>query len=134
MSGPLSTLTPVPEIRLPSASTRCRDSKKVLVSHLHSVKQRLVAHDVGQPHLVRAGGGELVADTAVLVDDREQVEIYAAQCDFPGGIFSMVLRGGRSAAYEFLRRLRIAKNAVSRMGRRMRSAKTIHKGLRSTMI
>jgi len=29
--------------------------------------------DVGQPHLVRAGGGELVADTAVLVDDREQV-------------------------------------------------------------
>jgi cystathionine beta-lyase/cystathionine gamma-synthase len=46
-------------------------------------------------------------------DDREQVEIYAAQCDFPGGVFSMELRGGRSAAYEFLRRLRIAKNAVS---------------------
>lgn len=46
-------------------------------------------------------------------DDREQVAIYASQCDYPGGIFSMRLRGGRPAAFEFLRRLRIAKNAVS---------------------
>jgi cystathionine beta-lyase/cystathionine gamma-synthase len=45
--------------------------------------------------------------------DPEQRRIYAAQCDFPGGIFSMDLKGGKSAAFEFLRRLSITKNAVS---------------------
>jgi hypothetical protein len=49
LSGPLSTLTPVSGIGLPSASTRCCDSGNVVVSHLHSVKQRLAAHQVGDP-------------------------------------------------------------------------------------
>ena len=62
LSGPLSTLTPVPGIRLPSASTRCCDSGNVVVSHLHSVKQRLAAHQVGDPQLVRGGRGELAVD------------------------------------------------------------------------
>jgi cystathionine beta-lyase/cystathionine gamma-synthase len=35
------------------------------------------------------------------------------QCDFPGGMLSIELRGGKRAAFEFLRRLRIARNAVS---------------------
>jgi cystathionine beta-lyase/cystathionine gamma-synthase len=48
-----------------------------------------------------------------LYDDAEQIKIRLAQCGFPGGIFSMDLGGGRRAAFEFLRGLRIARNAVS---------------------
>ena len=35
------------------------------------------------------------------------------QCDFPGAMFSLDLRGGKPAAFEFLRNLRLARNAVS---------------------
>jgi methionine-gamma-lyase len=48
-----------------------------------------------------------------LFTDPDQVRIRAAQCDFPGGIFSLDLHGGRLAAWEFLRTLRIARDAVS---------------------
>lgn len=48
-----------------------------------------------------------------LFEDPEQKRIYRAQCDYPGGIFSLELRGGKQAAFDFLRRLRITKNAVS---------------------
>jgi methionine-gamma-lyase len=48
-----------------------------------------------------------------LFQDVKQVEIYKAQCDFPGGMFSIVLRGGKAAAFDFLRHLKIGRNAVS---------------------
>jgi methionine-gamma-lyase len=48
-----------------------------------------------------------------LFTDPEQKRIYEAQCDYPGGMFSLELRGGKAAAFEFLRRLRIGRNAVS---------------------
>ena len=48
-----------------------------------------------------------------LFTDPGQVRIRDAQCSYPGGIFSIQLDGGKRAAFEFLRRLRIAKNAVS---------------------
>jgi methionine-gamma-lyase len=48
-----------------------------------------------------------------LFTDPEQVEIARHQCDFPGGMLSIDLRGGKKAAFEFLRNLRIARNAVS---------------------
>jgi cystathionine beta-lyase/cystathionine gamma-synthase len=48
-----------------------------------------------------------------LFTDPEQVRIRDAQCSYPGGIFSIQVEGGKRAAFEFLRRLRIAKNAVS---------------------
>jgi cystathionine beta-lyase/cystathionine gamma-synthase len=48
-----------------------------------------------------------------LYNDAEQIKIRLAQCEFPGGIFSIELDGGRHAAFEFLRRIRIARNAVS---------------------
>ncbi len=48
-----------------------------------------------------------------LFEDPEQRRIYEAQCDYPGGIFSLELAGGKAAAFDFLRRLRITKNAVS---------------------
>jgi cystathionine beta-lyase/cystathionine gamma-synthase len=45
--------------------------------------------------------------------DPEQMRIRDAQCDFPGAVFSLELHGGKRAAFDFLRRLTIAKNAVS---------------------
>jgi methionine-gamma-lyase len=48
-----------------------------------------------------------------LFDDPEQIRIRDAQCDFPGALFSLELEGGKPAAFDFLRNLRIARNAVS---------------------
>ncbi len=48
-----------------------------------------------------------------LFPDPEQRRIFEAQCDYPGGMMSIELRGGKPAAFEFLRHVRIARNAVS---------------------
>jgi len=48
-----------------------------------------------------------------LFDDPEQKRIFEKQCAYPGGLFSLDFKGGKEAAFEFLRRVRIAKNAVS---------------------
>jgi methionine-gamma-lyase len=48
-----------------------------------------------------------------LFDDASQIRIHKAQCDFPGAMFSLELDGGKPAAFDFLRKLRLAYNAVS---------------------
>jgi cystathionine beta-lyase/cystathionine gamma-synthase len=48
-----------------------------------------------------------------LLTDPEQVRIRDAQCDYPGGVFAFELAGGKKAAFDVLRNLHIAKNAVS---------------------
>jgi len=48
-----------------------------------------------------------------LFDDPEQIRIRDAQCRFPGALFSFELKGGKRAAFDFLRNLQIARNAVS---------------------
>jgi methionine-gamma-lyase len=48
-----------------------------------------------------------------LFTDAEQIRIRDAQTDYPGSLFSLELRGGRLAAFDFLRRLQIGRNAVS---------------------
>jgi methionine-gamma-lyase len=48
-----------------------------------------------------------------LFDDAGQIAIYKSQCDFAGGIISIDVEGGKPAAFNFLRHLRIARNAVS---------------------
>lgn len=48
-----------------------------------------------------------------LFDDPEQARIRDAQCDYPGAIISIDLKGGKPAAFEFLRSLHLARNAVS---------------------
>jgi methionine-gamma-lyase len=47
-----------------------------------------------------------------LFEDPGQARIRDAQCLYPGGIFSLEL-GGKAEAFEFLRHLRLARNAVS---------------------
>ena len=46
-------------------------------------------------------------------DDPEQIRIRDAQCHFPGALFSIEMKGGKTAAYDFLRNLQIARCAVS---------------------
>src|SRR5579863_2001144 len=48
-----------------------------------------------------------------LFHDAAQTIIFKSQCDFPGGIISVDIKGGKAAAFNFLRYLRIARNAVS---------------------
>ena len=48
-----------------------------------------------------------------LLTDPEQKRIFEAQCDYPGAMFSIELKGGKPAAFEFLRHVQIARNAVS---------------------
>ena len=48
-----------------------------------------------------------------LLREPEQVRIREQQCRYPGAIFSFEVKGGKSAAFDFLRRLRITRNAVS---------------------
>lgn len=48
-----------------------------------------------------------------LFDNPEQKRIFEEQCDFPGGMLAIDLLGGKAAAFDFLRALRIGRNAVS---------------------
>jgi cystathionine beta-lyase/cystathionine gamma-synthase len=48
-----------------------------------------------------------------LFDDPDQCRIFREQCDFPGGLVSIDLAGGKPAAFNLLRNLRLARNAVS---------------------
>jgi cystathionine beta-lyase/cystathionine gamma-synthase len=48
-----------------------------------------------------------------LFKDPEQVRIAKAQCDFPGALMSLDLKGGKAVAFNFLRNLKLARNAVS---------------------
>jgi cystathionine beta-lyase/cystathionine gamma-synthase len=46
-------------------------------------------------------------------EDRGQRAIFGKQCSGAGAVFALELNGGRPAAFNFLRRLQIARNAVS---------------------
>jgi cystathionine beta-lyase/cystathionine gamma-synthase len=46
-------------------------------------------------------------------DDPDQIRIREAQCQGAGAMFSVELKGGKRAAFDFLRHVRIARDAVS---------------------
>jgi cystathionine beta-lyase/cystathionine gamma-synthase len=84
--------------RLPTVSLRMNRASK----NAQRLAERLVSHPkIGSVHY------------PTLFTDAEQIRIRLSQCVFPGGIFSIDLRGGKAAAFDFLRNLRIARNAVS---------------------
>ncbi len=84
--------------RLPTLSLRMnRQSKNA---------QRIAERLVTRPQIKRVY-------YPTLFQDAEQIRIRLAQCDYPGGIFSLDFHGGRPAAFQFLRNLKIASNAVS---------------------
>jgi cystathionine beta-lyase/cystathionine gamma-synthase len=84
--------------RLPTVALRMnRQSKNA---------QRIAERLNGRPQIKR-----VIYPT--LFEDAEQNRIRAAQCDYPGGMFSLDFHGGREAAFSFLRNLKITRNAVS---------------------
>ncbi len=48
-----------------------------------------------------------------LFKDRDQLRILETQCDHPGAMLSLEIRGGKRGAFDFLRHLEIARSAVS---------------------
>jgi methionine-gamma-lyase len=68
--------------------------------------QRIAEKLAGHPRVLRVHYPSLFVDP-------EQRRIRDAQCDFPGSVFSIEVEGGKRGAFEFLRRLTIARNAVS---------------------
>jgi methionine-gamma-lyase len=86
------------DTRLPTVSLRMNRASK----NTQRIAERLVRH----PKVKR-----VLYPT--LFEDAEQIRIRLAQCDFPGAMFSLELRGGKAAAFDFLRALRLARNAVS---------------------
>ena len=84
--------------RLPTVALRMnRQSKNA---------QRLAEALAGHPQLSR-----VIYPT--LTTDPEQRRIFEKQCAHPGGLFSLEFKGGKPAAFDFLRHLRIARSAVS---------------------
>ena len=84
--------------RLPTVALRMNRQSK----NAQRIAERLVEHR-----------NVLKVHYPTLFDDAEQIKIRLAQCVYPGGMFSMELRGGREAAFSFLRNLKVAHNAVS---------------------
>ena len=86
------------DVRLPSTELRMnRQSKNA---------QRIALGLVGHEKL-----GRLIYPTEF--EEAEQIRIRDEQTRFPGAIVTLDLKGGKRAAFDFLRGLRIARNAVS---------------------
>ncbi|MGH9722143.1 MAG: PLP-dependent transferase [Bryobacteraceae bacterium] len=86
------------DTRLPTVSLRMNRQSK----NAQRIAERLTAH-----RQIR----RVIYPT--LFDDPEQLRIFRAQCDYPGGLFSIDFHGGKPAAFTFLRHLKNARNAVS---------------------
>jgi cystathionine beta-lyase/cystathionine gamma-synthase len=86
------------DTRLPTVSLRMnrqsKNAQRIAESLVHHPKIRKVYYPT-------------------LFDDPEQMRIYSEQCAHPGGLVSLDLMGGKSAAFDFLRHLELARNAVS---------------------
>jgi methionine-gamma-lyase len=84
--------------RLPTVSLRMNRQSK----NAQRIAERLIEHPKVQKVYY-----------PTLYDDPEQIKIRLAQCEFPGAMMSLDLLGGKPAAFQFLRSLKIARNAVS---------------------
>jgi cystathionine beta-lyase/cystathionine gamma-synthase len=88
----------------------------LLDGRLSTVGLRMTRASKNAQHLAEglAGHGKLERVVyPTLFSAVEQKRIIAAQCDQPGAMMSLVLKGGKVAAFEFLRSIQIARNAVS---------------------
>ncbi len=88
----------------------------MLDSRLSTVALRMNRQSKNAQRIAEALHGHKLLSQVIyptLFTDPEQKRIFEKQCDFPGGMFSIEFRGGKEAAFEFLRHVRIARNAVS---------------------
>ena len=84
--------------RLPTVGLRMRQA----TDNARAIVAQLATH----PRIARI-------DYPTSFADAEQRRIRDTQCEAPGAMFSIELKGGKPAAFDFLRRLRLARNAVS---------------------
>jgi cystathionine beta-lyase/cystathionine gamma-synthase len=87
----LDTRLPTVELRMSRQSRNAQRVAEMLVRH---------------PKVQKVNYPSLFADPG-------QIRIRDAQCRSPGALLSFEPKGGKSAAFDFLRRLKIARNAVS---------------------
>ncbi|MFZ5444200.1 MAG: trans-sulfuration enzyme family protein [Myxococcota bacterium] len=88
----------------------------LLSSRLATVPLRMNKQSKNAQRIAEALVGHPAIDKVhypTLFTDPEQCRIRDAQCDYPGAVISLELKGGRSAAFTFLRSLQIAHDAVS---------------------
>lgn len=88
----------------------------MLDSRLPTVSLRMNRQSKNAQRLAEALHGHKLLNRVIyptLFEDAEQVRIFRKQCAYPGSLFSIDFRGGKKAAFEFLRHVRIARNAVS---------------------
>jgi methionine-gamma-lyase len=86
------------DTRLPTVNLRMNKASK----NAQRIAEKLANH----PAIAR-----MIYPT--LFQDPEQNRIRLSQCDFPGAMLSLELKGGKAAAFNFLRHVRLARNAVS---------------------
>lgn len=87
-----------------------------LDSRLPTVDLRMVRQSKNAQRIAESLVGHRAIATVhypSLFRDPEQIRIRDAQARHPGSVLSLELRGGKAAAFDFLRRLTIARNAVS---------------------
>jgi len=88
----------------------------LLDSRLPTVTFRMNRQSKNAQHIVEALAGHPRIEKIyypVLFEEAEQIHIRDRQCRFPGAMFSLDVAGGKAGAFDFLRRLTIARNAVS---------------------
>ena len=84
--------------RLPTVNLRMNRQSK----NAQRIAERLVDH----PRIEKVYYPTLFADP-------EQKRIFEEQCDHPGGLVSLDIKGGKRGAFDFLRNIKLARNAVS---------------------
>jgi methionine-gamma-lyase len=88
----------------------------MLDGRLSTVALRMNRQSKNAQRIAEALHGHQLLDRVIyptLFTDPEQKRIFEKQCDFPGGMFSIEFKGGKDAAFGFLRNVKIARNAVS---------------------
>ena len=116
LAADAALLKPIRSYRSMSGTILPPDECWILDSRLPTVKLRMNRQSKNAQRIAEALHGHPAIETVyypTLFTDPEQKRIYSAQCDFPGGMLSIELKGGKVPAFEFLRRIRIARNAVS---------------------
>ena len=88
----------------------------LLDGRLPTVRVRMNRQSKNAQHIVEAIEGDPRIRKIYypsMFKDPEQVRIRNAQCRYPGAIVSLEFEGGKAAAFDFLRGLKIIRNAVS---------------------
>ncbi len=116
MAADPAVLAPVRRCRSLFGNILAPDECWILNSRLSTVnlrmnKQSKNAQRIADRLAVHAQVAQLYYPA--LFTDPEQIRIRDAQCDFPGAMFALELAGGKPAAFNFLRHLKLARNAVS---------------------